>query len=72
MPELCAYEPCKCSVDADEMFCGDVCAMLGASLVPNSPPNDDDHPTRLFIRGSGGGLAAGPRGVLPRSSSSSG
>jgi hypothetical protein len=30
VPELCAYAPCKCSVDADEMFCGDVCAMLGA------------------------------------------
>jgi len=35
VPELCAYGPCKCSVDADEMFCGDVRAMLGASLVRN-------------------------------------
>jgi hypothetical protein len=35
VPELCAYGPCKCSVDADETFCGDVCAMLGASLVRN-------------------------------------
>ena len=33
MPELCAYGPCQCRVAADEMFCGDVCAMLGASLV---------------------------------------
>jgi len=33
--ELCAYGPCQCFVDADEMFCGDVCAMLGASLVRN-------------------------------------
>lgn len=35
MRELCAYGPCKCSVDSDEIFCGDVCAMLGASLVRN-------------------------------------
>jgi hypothetical protein len=35
LPELCAYGPCKCSVDTDEMFCGDVCTMLGASLVRN-------------------------------------
>jgi hypothetical protein len=35
MPELCAYAPCKCRVDADELFCGEVCAMLGASLVRN-------------------------------------
>ena len=33
MPELCAYKPCKCFVPADELFCGDVCAMLGANLV---------------------------------------
>jgi hypothetical protein len=33
VPELCAYGPCKCSVEANEMFCGEVCAMLGASLV---------------------------------------
>jgi hypothetical protein len=31
VPELCVYKPCKCSVHADEIFCGDVCAMLGAS-----------------------------------------
>jgi len=33
MPELCAYKPCKCLVEIDEVFCGEVCAMLGASLV---------------------------------------
>ena len=31
--ELCAYRPCKCLVPADEIFCGEICAMLGASLV---------------------------------------
>jgi hypothetical protein len=35
MRELCAYGPCKCLVDGTEIFCGDVCAMLGASLVRN-------------------------------------
>lgn len=35
MPELCAYGPCKCSVAEDEIFCGDACAMLGASLIRN-------------------------------------
>ena len=33
LPQLCAYAPCKCSVQDGELFCGEVCAMLGASLV---------------------------------------
>ena len=33
MADLCAYPPCKCLTPAGEMFCGDICAMLGASLV---------------------------------------
>ena len=33
MPELCAHKPCKCLVETDEIFCSEVCAMLGASLV---------------------------------------
>lgn len=33
MLELCAYQPCKCLVAAGEVFCCDVCAMLGAKLV---------------------------------------
>ena len=33
MPELCAYGPCKCSVADGEMFCGEICLMLGAHLV---------------------------------------
>jgi hypothetical protein len=31
--DLCAYRPCKCRVSEGDMFCGDICAMLGASLV---------------------------------------
>jgi len=31
--QLCGYAPCKCSVEDGELFCGDVCAMLGAGLV---------------------------------------
>jgi hypothetical protein len=30
---LCAHKPCKCVVAQDEIFCGDICAMLGAKLV---------------------------------------
>jgi len=30
---LCAYAPCKCRVPDGEIFCGDICAMLGAALV---------------------------------------
>jgi hypothetical protein len=33
MSELCAYRPCKCLIADDELFCSDVCAMLGAELV---------------------------------------
>jgi len=33
MPELCAYSPCKCLAPPDELFCSDICAMLGARLV---------------------------------------
>ena len=33
MTNLCAYDPCKCLIAADEIFCGDICAMLGAGLV---------------------------------------
>ena len=33
MSELCAYKPCKCLVTGGEMFCGEVCAMLGAQAV---------------------------------------
>ena len=33
MSDLCAYSPCKCLVADDEMFCCDICAMLGAQLV---------------------------------------
>ena len=33
MPDLCAHIPCKCLISAGEMFCGDICAMLGAGLV---------------------------------------
>jgi hypothetical protein len=33
MSELCAYHPCKCLAPADELFCSDICAMLGARLV---------------------------------------
>jgi len=33
MPELCAHKPCKCLVETDDIFCSEVCAMLGASLV---------------------------------------
>lgn len=33
MPELCAHKPCKCLVAEGEMFCGDVCAMLGAQTI---------------------------------------
>lgn len=33
MRELCAYGPCRCVVAEDDMFCDDVCAMLGAGLV---------------------------------------
>ncbi len=33
MRELCAYSPCKCHAESDELFCGEVCAMLGAGLV---------------------------------------
>jgi len=28
-----AYRPCKCLVTTDEIFCSDICAMLGAQLV---------------------------------------
>ena len=31
--ELCAYVPCKCRVSDGEMFCSEICAMLGAKLV---------------------------------------
>ena len=30
---LCAYAPCQCRVPDGEMFCSDICAMLGAALV---------------------------------------
>ena len=33
MTNLCAYKPCKCLIAADEIFCGDICSMLGAQLV---------------------------------------
>ncbi len=33
MPDLCAYRPCRCMVETNEIFCSDVCAMLGAGLV---------------------------------------
>jgi hypothetical protein len=33
--ELCAYKLCECLVDKTGTVCGDVCAMLGASLVGN-------------------------------------
>ena len=33
MPELCAYAPCKCFAPVGEIFCSEVCAMLGAGLV---------------------------------------
>ena len=33
MPNLCAYPPCKCLIEGDEMFCSDVCALLGARVV---------------------------------------
>jgi hypothetical protein len=33
MAELCAHKPCKCLIPEGEMFCGEVCAMLGASVV---------------------------------------
>jgi hypothetical protein len=33
MADLCAYRPCKCLVPSGEVFCGDICAMLGAQLV---------------------------------------
>ena len=33
MPDLCAYAPCKCMSPDGEMFCSEVCAMLGAGLV---------------------------------------
>lgn len=33
MRNLCAYDPCKCLVPADEVFCSEICAMLGAKLV---------------------------------------
>jgi hypothetical protein len=33
MLDLCAYPPCKCMAPDGEIFCGDICAMLGAGLV---------------------------------------
>jgi hypothetical protein len=30
---LCRYPPCTCLVAGAEIFCGDICAMLGATLV---------------------------------------
>ena len=33
MPNLCPYAPCKCMAPDDEIFCSEVCAMLGAGLV---------------------------------------
>jgi hypothetical protein len=33
MPDLCPYPPCKCLVPTGELFCGEICAMLGAGLV---------------------------------------
>ena len=33
MPDLCAYPPCKCMAEDDDIFCGEVCAMLGGGLV---------------------------------------
>ena len=33
MADLCAHTPCKCLVEEGEIFCGEICAMLGASLV---------------------------------------
>jgi len=33
VPELCAYAPCTCRVPVGEIFCSDICAMLGAKLV---------------------------------------
>lgn len=33
MSDLCAYSPCKCLVAADDIYCSDICAMLGAQLV---------------------------------------
>jgi hypothetical protein len=33
MPDLCAYPPCKCLVAEDDIFCGDVCAMLAGGSV---------------------------------------
>ena len=29
LPELCAPKPCKCLGEIDEMFCSEVCAMVG-------------------------------------------
>jgi hypothetical protein len=34
---LCRYPPCKCLVAGAEIFSGDICAMLGAKLVNQSP-----------------------------------
>ena len=33
MAELCAYGPCKCLVADGDIFCGEICAALGARLV---------------------------------------
>jgi hypothetical protein len=33
MSNLCAYKPCKCVAADDEIFCSDICSMLGAQLV---------------------------------------
>jgi hypothetical protein len=45
MPHLRAHTPCKCLVEDGEMFCAEVCAMLGASLV-----NEVEVSTRLPLR----------------------
>lgn len=48
MSDLCAYEPCKCFVPADELFYSDICAILGAKAVnrvsvsPDVPLKRDD------------------------------
>ena len=33
MAELCVYGPCKCLVADGDIFCGEICAVLGARLV---------------------------------------
>lgn len=41
MPERCAHPPCKCLASSDDVYCSDICAMLGGKLVDRVKVSSD-------------------------------